>query len=189
MDLSTQKAICSPFKMLWPEPLENMWCFSKFTWGKKKISCPRILQFLSNAFEVNGIPLENFISFAGDNARVKMGEKSGVKALLQRRVSATFAQGCLCHSIALGQQYWRMNSYYLLLHCEQSQKIVWVCWFSEIYGNTAGQNTTTYLYFRRSSKKTPGAVACTNVVCHTCCISRWDGCSRSNTLGTAKPCD
>lgn len=53
-------------------------------------------------FEVNEISLENLKGFVRDSASVMMGEKSGVKALLPKRVPAILVQACACHSITLG---------------------------------------------------------------------------------------
>lgn len=58
-----------------------------------------------NFFDEHGISFDNLIGFASDNASVMMGEKSGVKALIQKRIPALFVQGCVCHSLALVASY------------------------------------------------------------------------------------
>lgn len=56
---------------------------------------------LVNFFDKHGIPVENLIGFASDNASVMMGGRAGVQALLKERVPALFVQGCVCHSMHL----------------------------------------------------------------------------------------
>ncbi|XP_068203116.1 zinc finger MYM-type protein 6-like [Palaemon carinicauda] len=67
----------------------------------KDCTAQGIYTSIVNFFDVHSIPVENLIGFASDNASVMMGERGGLKALLQKRVPALFVQGCMCHSVAL----------------------------------------------------------------------------------------
>lgn len=67
----------------------------------KDCTAQGIFKSIKHYFSMHGIPIENVIGFASDNASVMMGEKGGVITLLKRENPSLFVQGCVCHSMAL----------------------------------------------------------------------------------------
>ncbi|XP_063860623.1 LOW QUALITY PROTEIN: uncharacterized protein LOC135100933 [Scylla paramamosain] len=64
-------------------------------------SAEGLFHLLSTFFDENGIPFENMLGFAADNASVMMGSMGGLKAKLLDRVPHLFVNGCICHSLNL----------------------------------------------------------------------------------------
>ncbi|XP_064083008.1 uncharacterized protein LOC135199023 [Macrobrachium nipponense] len=64
-------------------------------------SAEGLFKVLSTFMDSHGIPFENMIGYAADNASVMMGNMGGLKAKLETRVPNLFVLGCICHSLHL----------------------------------------------------------------------------------------
>lgn len=57
--------------------------------------------YIINLFEKWEIPIKNMIGFASDNASVMVGNKGGVRKLLQKDIPNLYVIGCISHSLHL----------------------------------------------------------------------------------------
>ncbi|KAJ8049985.1 Zinc finger BED domain-containing protein 5 [Holothuria leucospilota] len=66
-----------------------------------KATGENIFKILDAELNDRGIPWENCVSFAADNASVMMGKNKGVVAYITQRQSHIYPVGCACHLMAL----------------------------------------------------------------------------------------
>ena len=64
-----------------------------------------LYQAVKFLLEKRDISFDNIVGFGSDNCSSMMGEKSGLKKLLEDDVPSIFVMGCICHSMALCANY------------------------------------------------------------------------------------
>ena len=64
-------------------------------------SAESLFQIIKQFFEKHGIPFENMVGYAADNASVMMGNMGGLKAKFKSILPNLFVIGCICHSLHL----------------------------------------------------------------------------------------
>ncbi|XP_050300186.1 LOW QUALITY PROTEIN: uncharacterized protein LOC126738788 [Anthonomus grandis grandis] len=67
----------------------------------EEVTSEDLFNIIKNILVENGIPFDNVIGFASDNASTMMGVVKGVQARFKEILSHIYVQGCTCHSLHL----------------------------------------------------------------------------------------